>query len=145
MYFVDRGLLEKRLLNLEKYIALFSEQEEWKSPVERLALERMSHVMIEIIIDVGNQMIDGFIMRDPGSYEDIVDILVDEGVVAAYEGESYKRFIGWRKKLLQEYGQVDHRELLAALLDTKTHLAAFPKQVRRYLKNELGPVSAFLP
>lgn len=26
-------------------------------------------------------MIDGFIMRDPGSYEDIIDILVDERVI----------------------------------------------------------------
>lgn len=26
-------------------------------------------------------MIDGFIMRDPGSYDDIMDILVDEKVV----------------------------------------------------------------
>ena len=33
---------------------------------------------MESMMDVGNLMIDGFIMRDPGSYEDIIDILVDE-------------------------------------------------------------------
>ena len=26
-------------------------------------------------------MIDGFIMRDPGSYEDIIDIMEDERVI----------------------------------------------------------------
>ena len=33
------------------------------------------------MMDVGNLMIDGFIMRDPGSYEDIIDILIDEKVI----------------------------------------------------------------
>ena len=37
--------------------------------------------VIESIIDVGNTMIDGFIMRDPGGYEDIIDIMEDEKVI----------------------------------------------------------------
>ena len=59
----------------------------WKSGIhtfntyEKLALERVNYLLIESIIDVGNSMIDGFIMRDPGSYEDIIDILVDEKVM----------------------------------------------------------------
>ena len=35
-------------------------------------------------------MIDGFIMRDPGSYEDIIDILMDERVISAEEGQAMK-------------------------------------------------------
>lgn len=35
-------------------------------------------------------MIDGFIMRDPGSYDDIMDILVDEKVVTEKEGDELK-------------------------------------------------------
>lgn len=36
------------------------------SDKDRLALERTASVLIEAVIDVGNQMIDAFIMRDPG-------------------------------------------------------------------------------
>lgn len=42
-------------------------------------------------------MIDGFIMRDPGSYDDIMDILVDEKVVTEEEGTHLKQFISYRK------------------------------------------------
>ena len=47
----------------------------------QLALERMVQISIDSVLDVGNAMIDGFIMRDPGSYEDIIDILLDEKVI----------------------------------------------------------------
>ncbi|PIB45003.1 hypothetical protein AOA59_08845, partial [Pseudomonas sp. 2822-15] len=78
MYFVDRELIEDRLNVLEKQLKLFSAHESWEKELDQLALERIAHMTIEIIIDVGNQMIDGFIMRDPGSYDDVIDILIDE-------------------------------------------------------------------
>ena len=54
------------------------------------ALERIVHLLVECILDTGNDMIDGFIMRDPGSYDDIMDILVDEKVVPEGEGSQLK-------------------------------------------------------
>ena len=38
-------------------------------------------------------MIDGFIMRDPGSYEDIIDILMDERVISEEDGQGMKEVI----------------------------------------------------
>ncbi|GAA3319942.1 hypothetical protein GCM10020331_028930 [Ectobacillus funiculus] len=43
-----------------------------------------------VFLDVGNAIIDGFIMRDPGSYEDIIDILVDEKGCTAERGRGPK-------------------------------------------------------
>ena len=80
MYFVDREKIERTLQYLEKQIHLFRVQQEWTTPIEKAALERVSQMMIESVLDVGNSMIDGFIMRDPGSYEDIIDILSDDTV-----------------------------------------------------------------
>lgn len=145
MYFVDRELLEKRLVYLEENMKVFSESKEWVSEVEKAALERISHMLIETITDTGNQMIDGFIMRDPGSYNDIIDILVDEKVISKPEGDSLKRVFAWRKPLLQEYTNIDHKKLHDSMLAESTALLNYPGKVRRYIENELGPVSAFLP
>ncbi len=107
------------------------------------ALERISHLMIECILDVGNDMIDGFIMRDPGSYDDIMDILTDEKVVAEDEANKLKQLISSRKRLVQEYQQADHQELFTLITSNRDVLKAFPARVRTYLETELGPVSAF--
>ena len=145
MYFVDRNLLEERLSYLEELIQLFSENKEWKTNLEKLALERLCHMTIETTIDIGNQMIDGFIMRDPGSYNDVIDILVDEKVISKEDGNAFKHIITWRKALLQEYTEINHEALYDSIFKDSATLLSFPGKVRVYIENELGPVSAFLP
>jgi uncharacterized protein YutE (UPF0331/DUF86 family) len=143
VYFVDRNKIEQTLRFFENQLALFDSTPAWQSEIEKRALERISHLMIECILDVGNDMIDGFIMRDPGSYDDIMDILTDEKVVAEEEGNKLKQLISSRKQLVQEYQHADHQELFALITSNKDVLKAFPVRVRTYLETELGPVSAF--
>lgn len=143
MYFVDREKIEAMLQYLERQIHLFLGQKEWSTPVEKAALERLCHMMIECVLDVGNAMIDGFIMRDPGSYEDIIDILMDEKVINAETGECIKTLIQYRKGLVQDYIGVDHSGLQDQFTANQDKLFVFAANVRNYLMNELGPVSAF--
>lgn len=143
MYFVDRKKIEQTLQCLEQTMAVFSAKEEYVQQRDRYALERMAHLMIDCILDVGNAIIDGFIMRDPGSYEDIIDILVDEKVVQPKEGEGLKEIIRLRKMLVQDYINVQHEQVVAALQEQRAVIEAYPSHVRRYLEQELGPVSAF--
>jgi uncharacterized protein YutE (UPF0331/DUF86 family) len=143
MYFVDREKIEEILKYLEAQIQLFLSQKEWSTPLERAALERLNHMMIESVLDVGNAMIDGFIMRDPGSYDDIIDILMDEKVIPAETGSCLKILIQYRKRLVQFYTDVDHQELQEVFSKHLHELVNFVANVRDYLANELGPVSAF--
>jgi uncharacterized protein YutE (UPF0331/DUF86 family) len=143
MYFVDREKLETTLAFLEKQINLFSSQNQWETPIEKAALERITHLMIESVLDAGNAVIDGFIMRDPGSYEDIIEILIDEKVVTAGAGKSLKLLVQKRKELVQLYTEINHSDLYNQFSNHLKVLALFPKNVRDYLQNELGPVSAF--
>lgn len=143
MYFVDREKIEATLVYLEKLIHLFSQQKEWTTALEKAALERLNQMMIESVLDVGNAMIDGFIMRDPGSYDDIIDILVDEKVISAETGDHLKTLIQYRKNLVQEYISVDHVELYHQFSTHLNELVTFAGNIREYLTNELGPVSAF--
>lgn len=143
MYFVDRDKIEEILLYLESRICLFEEKKEWATDIEKVALERLLQMVIESMLDVGNSIIDGFIMRDPGSYDDIIDILEDEKVITSEMSKSYKRVVSFRKNLQQFYTTVNHHELLAVFQSELMLLKRFAPSVRQYIENELGPVTAF--
>lgn len=142
MYFVDRSKIEKTLLFMEGILEELKNQS-FDNFREKMSLERMIHLLIESTLDVGNMMIDGFIMRDPGSYEDIIDILIDERVLPAEEEAIYKAFIELRKMIVNEYTAVDHSLLVEKIAGSQAMLEQFPVHIRSYLNNELGVANAF--
>ena len=144
MYFVDRKKIEELLIYIDELLEQISNNE-FTSKLELMALERIAHVLIESILDVGNLMIDGFIMRDPGSYEDIIDILVDEKVIPEEQEAVYKDVVGLRKSLVTDFMNVDHQQLVVKLKDSVNTLTEFSPHTRTYLTNELGVANAFLP
>ncbi|MGD7046238.1 DUF86 domain-containing protein [Jeotgalibacillus proteolyticus] len=143
MYFVDREKIEQMLVYMEEKTSYFKQQLSFESDTEKFALERTAHMIIESILDVGNSMIDGFIMRDPGSYDDIIDILDDEKVITEEMTPLLKDLIQLRKQLVQDYLTVDHAEIARSLEESMPAITQFPGSVRKYLETELGPVSAF--
>ncbi|MCJ7840319.1 DUF86 domain-containing protein [Lederbergia sp. NSJ-179] len=143
MYFVDREKIEERLTFMEAQLTILKSRQQWETAIEKAALERVAHTIIEAILDTGNAMIDGFIMRDPGSYEDIVDILLDEKVIHSSLANILKEVITCRKMLVQQYEAVDHSLLMEKVVKQLDYLEEFPVSVRKYLVHELGPVSAF--
>lgn len=146
MYFVDRNKITNTLQHLDGLIAIFESKQNWdEDEVAKLALQRIGHNAIEAMMDVGNLMIDGFIMRDPGSYEDIIDILVDEKVITPEMDAPLKEVVGLRKMLVREFTMVDDAKVLQVLTASLPAMKAFTPKVNDYLTNELGPVSAFLP
>lgn len=142
MYFVDRKEIEKTLLYMEELLHEVT-RHKFDSLMEKLYLERTVHMVIESILDVGNMMIDGFIMRDPGGYEDIIDILVDEKVLPEKLETNYKEIIQLRKMLVKNYLEIDHVVLDETMKRNKQALNAFGPRVRSYLDNELGVANAF--
>ena len=146
MYFVDREAIEDKLIYLEKQTNLLISKEEWTgSVIEKLALERIFQTIIDAILDVGNAMIDGFIMRDPGSYEDIIDILLDEKVIDSKMEPNLKALLPYRKELVQAYTAIQHKQLQDVVYENLTTIQRFPSCVRKYIETELGVVTAFKP
>lgn len=105
--------------------------------ITRLALERVIQVALETIADVGNHMIDGFIMRDPGSYEDIVEILRDEKVIPEELSDPLKNVVNYRKKLITTYMTLNDEELFQLCKSGFAGLEAFPNYVRTYIEREM--------
>lgn len=146
MYFVDRNKITNNLAHLEELLAIFESTENWLADdIHKLALQRISHNVMEAMMDVGNLVIDGFIMRDPGSYEDIIDIFVDEKVIPTEMDAPLKAVVGIRKMIVREFIAVDNEEIFTVLTANLHALKQFSGKVQDYLTNELGPVSAFLP
>lgn len=143
MYFVDRQKIEQLLNYLEQQLNRFEKNSDWNNDFARLALERIVQTSLDAVLDAGNAMIDGFIMRDPGSFEDIVDILLDEKVIDQTNADQFKRVLPLRKILVQDYITISHEELLIHFTDNIDAFKAYPRLVRKYLIDELGPVSAF--
>ncbi|MFL9649662.1 MULTISPECIES: DUF86 domain-containing protein [unclassified Exiguobacterium] len=144
MYFVNREKINETLTHMETMLSRLDQLEGDAFTIE-LAKQRLAVHLMEGVIDVGNSMIDGFIMRDPGSYEDIVDILLDERVLDAETAEATKALVGLRAHYVREFVTADSARFDVWVDRDKSTFEAFPEQVRRYLEVELGPVSAFLP
>lgn len=144
MYFVNREKIEQTVVCFETALRQ-SKEVTGDAVTTALALERIGFLVIESIIDIGNSMIDGFIMRDPGSYEDIVLILEDERVIDTELATSLKRTVALRTPIVREFTKSSTAEIRTVLDEEELELRRFPGAVRQYLETELGPVSAFLP
>ncbi|KXG44183.1 DUF86 domain-containing protein [Tepidibacillus infernus] len=144
MYDVDReGIDEVLKYSRQKLEAIqpwlhITEEELVQNELLILALERAAHLAIEAIVDVGNKLIDGFIMRDPGSYEDIIEILRDEQVIPEQDAILLKEFVAYRKILAHQYTKTNSIELHHLLKKVFATILQFEGHLRRYLSKELG-------
>jgi uncharacterized protein YutE (UPF0331/DUF86 family) len=109
-----------------------------ENSIRYFAGQRVLQLAIEAITDVGSLLIDGFIMRDPGSYQDIIEIMQDERVLTPEYSERLMDMVSHRKALTQGYLQIDRKELYRWLEEHVEDTERFPKDIRKYLHQELG-------
>lgn len=141
MYYVDRGQIEQRFRYIDEWL-LEAVGELQKKPamppsLERLAWERTLHLAAELVTDIGSLMIDGFIMRDASSYEDIVEVLREEGVFDDSLGAALHELVKLRKPLVQRYYALDASMLEVWKPRLVELLQAFRQSVKQYLQREL--------
>jgi uncharacterized protein YutE (UPF0331/DUF86 family) len=138
VYDVNVGRIAGQLRYLERCAeVLESLESDVSAPVRRFAAERALHLAVECMIDVGSVMIDGFIMRDPGGYLDIVDILEDERVITAETAEGIRKQVRIRERLVRHYHEVEEEEIRPFLEGTELY-RSFIRQVAAYIRQELG-------
>ncbi|MDJ1156627.1 DUF86 domain-containing protein [Macrococcus caseolyticus] len=136
MYFVDREELTLKLAYINQLSQVLEESEGY-------ALERIAHMLIESVVDVGNMIIDGFIMRDPGSYKDVLDILEMEQVIPAQDAQMMRNTLYLRQWFVRDYINIDYNEVKRVFMENIASYKQFKANVDAFIENELGPVSAF--
>lgn len=141
MYYLDRRQMDVRLdflPGLSDVCRQLTAGSDWpEGRVRDLALERVVHLALETVTDIGSLMIDAFIMRDAASYEDIIAILHDEKVVGDDLVEGLTRLVRLRKPLVQQYYDLDRQELQMVAGMLPGLLDRFAEAVRAYLAREL--------
>lgn len=136
MYFVDKDVLIERL----DYIELLTEAFEERNG---LALERACHMLIEAVVDVGNMIIDAFILRDPGSYKDVMDIMENEGVITETANKHFQATFRWRSELTRNYTNLDHDEMKDSFLEHLSAYRDYRENVFNFFENEGQAITAF--
>jgi uncharacterized protein YutE (UPF0331/DUF86 family) len=136
IYDVNVGRIVEQLNHLETCQMLLEQVRMGEGLCERFAAERALHLAAECMVDVGSVMIDGFIMRDPGGYLDIVDILEDEKVIDAGVAGRLRELIAVRERLVRHYTEITWEEIFPHLQDVDWY-QEFANQVKTYLKREL--------
>lgn len=139
MYFVNPEQISERLELLPELTATAERiVKEW-NPEDRVlkaALERVVHLALEAVTDIGSLLIDGFIMRDAASYEDIVDIMKDERVTEGDHAAYLTLLVRMRRPLVQEVRSIDHKLLLELAEQFPRELAVFADGVRAFVAKE---------
>jgi len=140
MYYVNREQIAERLAAVPDVAeAIEAVASDWQGTLlQGLAQERCLHLGIEIVTDVGSCLIDGFIMRDASSYEDIIEITGEEGVYARELLEPLLELVRMRKPLVQDYYQWPREQLHPMSMKLAGMLRQFKREVEAYLVRELG-------
>ena len=143
MYYVNREQIEKRLLSLPQTIeAMRLVAAQWEGTLlQGLAQERALHLALEAVTDIGSYLIDGFIMRDAGSYEDIIEIIHGEKVIDDELRMLMLRLVRLRRPLVEDYYEWDRTALHPLTMELPAALERFADRVNRYLLSELGEES----
>ncbi|WP_025683450.1 DUF86 domain-containing protein [Paenibacillus maysiensis] len=141
MYYVNREQIELRLGAVPDIAAgLRRITAAWNGDLlQGLVQERCLHLAIETVTDVGSYIIDGFIMRDASSYEDIIGIIHEEGVLDDTVFNPIMELVALRKPLVQEYFHWDRTSLHSLTPELPELLERFASSVHDYLNKELGP------
>ncbi|MCY1597930.1 DUF86 domain-containing protein [Staphylococcus pettenkoferi] len=138
MYFVNKQKIEDKLNYLQQLTEDYPENK-----ANRYAFERIAQMLIESAVDIGNMIIDGFILRDPGNYQDVIDILELEGVISKDTQQVVNETVANRKQFVHRYDELD-TEALVPLFDRAVPVyQTFVKEVLQFLENENVPITAF--
>ncbi|PTJ24734.1 DUF86 domain-containing protein [Staphylococcus simulans] len=138
MYFVDKDKLTYKLNYLQKLTEDYSENKE-----NHYAFERIAQMLIESSVDIGNMVIDGFVLRDPGNYKDVIDILELEGVISKETQQGINQTVDARKRFVHQYDQLDTKDLIPLFDASLKDYERFIDEVINFLNNENVPVTAF--
>jgi uncharacterized protein YutE (UPF0331/DUF86 family) len=140
MYYVDRNQIEERI-RFVPYIIEASERLSlsWDAsdPIHVLAQERVLHLAIEVITDVGSLLIDGFLMRDASSYEDIITVLIVEKVFSKDLELPLIQLVKLRKPLVQDYMYFERHVLHPSVKLLPSLLHNWEASVLLFMKQEI--------
>jgi uncharacterized protein YutE (UPF0331/DUF86 family) len=142
MYYVNHEQIEQRLQFFNVIVDGCKQvTTEWEARHAEITLqmaqERVLILAIETITDVGSLLIDGFLLRDASSYEDIIEILQVEQVYDSPTASALLELVKLRRSLMQEYISWNRAILHPLTLQLPTLLPKLAEDVTAFIRKEL--------
>ncbi|RTE10045.1 DUF86 domain-containing protein [Paenibacillus whitsoniae] len=143
MYFINHEQINDRLAFLNVLAETSREivaqwQQGTPSLAWQMAQERVLHLAIETVTDVGSLLIDAFILRDASSYEDIVEIVHGEGAYSESLTATLLQLVKLRKPLVQDFVDLERGELHPLMAVLPGAFEEFKASVAAFIKSELA-------
>ncbi len=142
MFITDqhRAKIKDYFADMNRYIQVLEEinkttrEDFLATPILQAAAERALHIALECATDAGNLLIDALVMRDPSSYEDIIQVLAEEEVFPAAFSASFMEAVRYRRVLAHDYAKRDPAQLYDMLQGHAHEFARFQDYVANYVK-----------
>ncbi|BCJ86422.1 type VII toxin-antitoxin system HepT family RNase toxin [Effusibacillus dendaii] len=125
--------MDRHIDVLEKLTAL-PRQQFMSDVILQSAAERSLHLALECATDVGNLIIDALIMRDPSSYEDIIQVLADEKLFPSEFADFFMQVVKFRRVLAHDYLERDVAQLYQMVVDHAGDFRRFQEYVSEYVE-----------
>lgn len=112
---VRSNVLFVRLNRLNEYLALLRELQKCDletfthTPEKYLSTERLLHLCIKAINDIGNHIVAQNDLGSVEAYHDIPHILAEQGHLPVELRDIWIRMIGFRNILVHEYTKIDRQ------------------------------------
>ncbi|UJF31664.1 DUF86 domain-containing protein [Paenibacillus hexagrammi] len=145
MYFINHEQINERIQFLGTLSGVCRElMEQWSKAdlqnalVLHMSQERVLHLAIETVTDIGSLLIDAFILRDASSYEDIVEIVHGEGAYSESLTATLLELVKLRKPLVQEFVDYPREGLHPLISSLPAAFNEFGASVEAFIKKELA-------
>ena len=92
-------------------------------------------LVIQNILDVGNQLLSNLKINQIESYSDIIIKLGQHNIIPENFSDKLKSIAGFRNILVHEYIAIDMGIVYAILHDNLDDIKEFVKYIRKYLRN----------
>jgi uncharacterized protein YutE (UPF0331/DUF86 family) len=114
-------------------LARMSEEDFASDTIRRAAAERLLHVAIEAVIDVGNHLVAALHLRKPNRYTDIPLILEQGGIISKALRGKLEEMIRFRNLLVHGYARIDPQKLHQFIVTNISDFQLFKQEVKMFL------------
>ena len=136
---VDRQKLSNRLNALEDYLteiralAALPREKFIREPSFHHLAERYLHLACEAVLDMANHVISEEGYRQPGTNEESITVLEEEGILSPELAERLRRWMGFRNVLVHLYLEIDHGRVYDAMTEDLGDLEEFASRISTFL------------
>ena len=138
---IDEELVASRIAKIREYANLLarllqsSKRQFVQDPAYYLQAERLLEVMIQAMLDIGNHLIAGLLLKKPQDYRQVFDILAQNGILPEELLSRVRALVGLRNLLVHEYFEIDHERLHDEAKAGLTDFERFCEAVVRFLQS----------